>query len=188
MIVKLRNEHSGSVERMVPAIYDDLRRMAEAALRRERPDHTLQATALVHEAYLRLVNQRTVEWQDRTHVCAVAAQAIRRILVDHARSRGRVKRGGGLNKLSLTDVGVGTGDDAIDWTDLDAALARLAATDPRKALVVELRFFGGLTVADIAEALALTPRTVERDWRFARAWLYRELVGVDPGPDSGGES
>ena len=188
MILSLRDGNTCPVDRMVPALYDDLRHLAEIALRRERPDHTLQATALVHEAYLRLVNQRVVEWQDRAHVCAVAAQAIRRILVDHARSRGRVKRGGGLNKLPLEDVGVGPEHDAIDWTDLDAAMAKLASTDPRKALVVELRFFGGLTVVDIAEALALTPRTVERDWRFARAWLNRELVGIDPDPEHDGES
>lgn len=163
-------------EQLLPAVYDELRRMAEHFLQRERPDHTLQATALVHEAYLRMVDQTQVTWRSRAHFFAVAAQAIRRILVDHARGRARLKRGGGGRKLSLDDaLTLSAESPGTDLLALHEALERLAREHPEKARVVEMRFFGGLTSEEAARVLDLTTRTVERYWEFSRAWLYRAL-------------
>ncbi len=165
-----------AVDRLMPIVYGELRRLAQSFLHRERADHTLQATALVHEAYLRLIDQSRVEWQGRAHFFAVASQAIRRILVDHARSRGRKKRGGDLRKLSLDDVPTLGGD--VTYTDLvalDEALARFSAEKPKQAQAVVMRFFGGLTNQEVAEVMGVTTRTVESYWQFGRAWLYREL-------------
>jgi len=163
--------------RLFPIVYDELRRLAGAALRRERPSHTLQPTALVHEAFLRLVDVKSSRLQDRGHFIAIAARAMRRVLVDHARSRAAVKRGKAEARLSIDDVDVA----AVDATDmdlvaLDQALERLAAIDERQARIVELRFFGGLTVEETAVVIGASDRTVKRDWQMARAWLRRELA------------
>lgn len=159
-------------------VYDELRRLAASALRRERPDHTLQPTALVHEAYLRLADEPDARWENRAHFLAVAAQAMRRILVDHARGRNALKRGSGesLRPLEGIDVEAAGADATIDLLVLDEALARLASLDARQARVVELRFFGGLTVEETAAVTGLSERTVKREWQMARAWLRREMA------------
>ena len=159
---------------LMPLVYDELRRLADSYLRRERPDHTLQPTALVHEAYLRLVDQ-TVELQNRAHFFGVAAQVMRCILVDHARAHQAAKRGGGAHKLSLDEVAELAEGQAVDLIALDDALKALAALDPQQSRVVELRYFGGLTVEEAAEVLGVSPATVKRDWTTARAWLHREI-------------
>ena len=158
-------------------LYDELRRLAEAAMRRERPDHTLQPTALVHETYVRLADD-SGRFENRAHFFGVAASAMRRVLVDHARARGAQKRGGGEAPLNLDDLDNLPGVPAagVDLVALDDALSRLAALDPRQAQVVELRFFGGLSVEETAALLALSPRTVKREWQLARAWLKRALA------------
>jgi len=165
---------------LLPLVYDELRRLAGSYMRREQSDHTLQPTALVHEAYLRLVDQTRVCWQDRTHFFAVAATCMRRILVNHARDRRRLKRGGGARRVTLQDLAeTGAVGDA-ELVDLDDALKRLERLDERKVRVVEFRFFAGLTVEQTAELLDLSPVTVKRDWEFARAWLLNALVeGAD---------
>jgi RNA polymerase sigma factor (TIGR02999 family) len=160
--------------RLVDAVYDELRRVARRHLKRERDDHSLAPTALVHEAYLRLVDQRRVRWQSRAHFFGVAAQLMRRILVDHARSRAAAKRGSGRTVV-LEGVEMQTAPLDVDVLALDAALDRLAAIDARQSRLVELRFFAGLTVEETAAALDIAPITVKRDWAHARAWLFREL-------------
>jgi len=171
---------SAALDELLPAIYDELRRLATAYLRRERPDHTLQATALVHEAFLKLVDQRSVQWQNRAHFFGIAAQAMRRILVDHARAHVASKRGSGQRPLSLDEaVVVGPGID-VDVLALDEALTRLAELDPQQARVVELRFFGGLTMDETAEVLHISPATVGREWTLAKAWLYAALASRTP--------
>lgn len=164
---------------VMPAVYQELRRLAGRFLRREqRPGHTLQTTALAHEAYLRLANQRREHWLDRAGFCAAAAQAIRRILIDHARRRARRKRGGpGAQRVHLDAAVLETASSVIDVLALDEALSRLAGLAPRQARVVELRYFGGLTDDETAAVLGVSRRTVQTDWRGARAWLYRELGG-----------
>lgn len=161
--------------RLLPLVYDELRALAACALRRERPDHTLQPTAIVHEAFLRLIDQTHAEYNSRTHFFAIAAQVIRRILVDHARQHGAAKRGAGWMKITLSHAAQPSRDDELDLLALDEALTTLASLDPRQAKVVELRFFGGLSVEEAAKALGVSPRTIEEDWRMARAWLKREL-------------
>lgn len=163
-----------ALNRLMPLVYNELRAMAEGYLRQERPDHTLQATALVHEAYVRLVKQEEVEWRSRSHFFAVAAQMIRRILVDHARGHQRAKRGGGLQRLRLDDD-VPTAERDVDLVALDEGLQALAKLHPRQAQIVELRFFGGLTLREIAEFVDVSPRTVDGDWSMARAWLRKTL-------------
>ncbi len=164
-----------AINRLMPLVYDELRALAESYLKQERPDHTLQATALVHEAYLRLIDQRDVEWQNRAHFFAVAAQAIRRILVDHARGHQRAKRGGDRQRVRLDeDMSLLEGS-SLDLLALDEALGRLASLHERQARIVELRFFGGLSLKDMAAFLGVSPRTVDGDWSMARAWLRREL-------------
>jgi len=165
-----------SLDRLLEQVYDELRRLAAAQLGRERPDHTLQPTALVHEAFLRLVDQHSVDWKNRARFFGLAAQMMRRILVNHARDRAALKRGGGAEKLTLGAIEDWSGDATFDIADLDDALGRLAALDPRKGQVVELKFFGGLTTQEIAEVLETSTATVERDWRFAKAWLYDALA------------
>jgi RNA polymerase sigma factor (TIGR02999 family) len=165
-----------ALDELLPLVYHDLRRLAARALRRERPGHTLQATALAHEAYLRLVDQRVARWQNRAHFLAVAAQAIRRILVDHARQHGRVKRGGGQERVSVEDASVAAPARPVDLLALDDALGRLAVLDPRQARLVELRFFGGLSVEETAEVLDVSPGTVAREWTHAKAWLHDALT------------
>jgi RNA polymerase sigma factor (TIGR02999 family) len=162
--------------RLIDAVYAELRRLARGYLQRERPDHSLPPTALVHEAYLKLVDQRRVQWQNRTQFFAIAAHLMRRILVDHARTRNARKRGAG-NRIPLADCDAAFESLTVDVVALDLALQRLSETYPRQSQLVELRFFGGLTVEEIAVLLDVAPITVKRDWTVAKAWLYRELLG-----------
>src|SRR6478609_8559620 len=166
-----------ALDALTPIVYEELHRLARRYLRRERSGHSLQATALVNEAYMRLADYTRMQWQDRAHFFAVSAQAMRRILVDHAR-RHNVKRGGGVQHVSLEDVAVvAQGEDTeTDLVALDEALIGLTRIDPRKAQIVEMRFFGGLTVEEIGGVLKVSPGTVKRDWRAAKAWLYQELT------------
>jgi RNA polymerase sigma factor (TIGR02999 family) len=168
-----------ALEQLLPLVYDELRRVAARRLAHERPGHTLQPTALAHEAYLKLVGERGANWQGRAQFYGVAAEAMRRILVDHARARATAKRGAAQVMLSVDDVDVpgASGAAPIDLLALDAALERLAAVDPRLARIVELRHFGGLSVAETARVLHSSPATVKRNWALARAWLFRELGG-----------
>jgi len=161
---------------LMDAVYDELRRLARVYLARERTDHSLPATALVHEAYLKLVDQRRVRWQNRAHFYAVAAQVMRRLLVDHARARGAEKRGVQLT-IPLDGLDVAAGGKSADLIALDTALDKLAAFDPRQARLVELRYFGGLTIDEAAAVMDVAAITVKRDWAIARTWLYRELAG-----------
>ena len=167
-----------ALDRLMPLVYAELRALAGRSLRHERSGHTLQGTALVHEAYLKLVDQRQVRWQDRAHFFAVAAQLMRRILVDHARRHGAAKRGGGKPGLPLEEVDVPAPPAPVDWLALDRALDRLAVIDERQARIVELRFFGGLTIEETAVVLQISPATVKNEWSLARGWLYRELQGT----------
>jgi RNA polymerase sigma-70 factor, ECF subfamily len=169
----------------MPLVYDELRRLADHYLRQERPDHTLQPTALVHEAYLRLIDQSRVEWQSRAHFLGVAAQLMRRILVDHARRHHALKRGGFRQKLSLDEAVDYSQTRDLDLVVLDDALNALAQFDERQSRMVELRFFGGLTIEETAEALAVSPATVKVDWNMAKAWLRREISrGNEQGDDA----
>ncbi|MEZ4654543.1 MAG: sigma-70 family RNA polymerase sigma factor [Candidatus Eisenbacteria bacterium] len=169
---------------LLPLVYDELRRLAQHYLGQERPDHTLQATALVHEAYLKLIDQSRAQWIDRAHFFTVAAQAMRRILVDHARRKKRQRHGGGRVAVDLTEAVEIPADGlpAVDLVALDRALSRLAEHAPEKARVVEVRFFAGLPVEEIAEVLGVTTRTVRRYWQYAQAWLYREMEEADAEP------
>ena len=170
-------EHPAAVRDLFTQVYDELRRVAANALRQERRDHTLQPTALVHEAFLRLARADSLSVLSRAHVFALAAQAMRRILVDHARGKHREKRGGGLHRIALDEeMSVSPRRDE-DLVELDEALNKLAKLDPRQARIVELRFFGGLTVAEVADVLGVSKRTVENEWTMVRAWLRRELTG-----------
>ena len=162
--------------RLVPLIYDELRRLAAVYLQRERPDHTLQATALVHEAYLKLVDQKSAEWKNHAHFCSVAAHLMRRILVKHAETHNAQKRGGKMEKVCLEETRELAQDSAPDLLELDDALKSFAVSHPRESEVVELKFFGGLDVAEIAEVLQVSSKTVLRDWQFAKAWLSRKLA------------
>ena len=165
-----------ALDALMPIVYDELRRLARRYMRRESPDHSLQTTALVNEAYLRLVDCKRMQWQNRAHFFAVSAQLMRRILVDHAR-RHNLKRGGDLPLVSLDEVSVVGGSPKADFVALDDAINVLGLLDSRKALVVEMRFFGGLSVEETAEVLKISSVTVMRDWSTAKAWLYRELSG-----------
>lgn len=161
---------------LVPLVYDELRRLAHHYMRGERPDHVLQTTALVNEAYLRLAGMSRTQWRDRTHFFAMAATQMRRILVDHARGRDRDKRGGGVHVTSIDDTALQVADPGIDVTALDAALVELARFDAQQARIVELRFFGGLTMDETAKALDISPATVGREWVSAKAWLHHHLT------------
>ena len=167
----------GALARLTPIVYDELHRLARRFMKRERPGHSLQTTALVNEAYTRLVDYKRMQWQDRAHFFAVSAQLMRRILVEHAR-RHNLKRGGGVQHVSLDEAAIVGGDGDTDLVALDDAMNALARLDPRKVQVVEMRFFGGLSVEETAEVLKVSPVTVKRDWRSARTWLYRELTGA----------
>jgi RNA polymerase sigma factor (TIGR02999 family) len=164
-----------ALERLVPLVYNELRRMAHRYMRRENPDHTLRTTALVNEAYLRLIDVNGVRWQDRAHFFAVSAQMMRRILVDAARARGREKRGGEAQVFNLNESVDAMIDRGPELIALDDALNSLARLDPRKARVIEMRFFGGLSVEETAAVLGISPQSVLRDWKLGRAWLTREL-------------
>jgi RNA polymerase sigma factor (TIGR02999 family) len=180
---------------LMPLVYGELRRLAERQLRGERANHTLQGTALVNEAYLRLINQKSVNWQSRAHFVGLAAQLMRRILIDHARARGRAKRGSGVTPVSLNQTNIVltsdeegpradalelAADPTIDLTAIDEALKRLERIDPKQSRIVELRFFGGLSIEETAKAVGVSPATVKREWALARAWLRRELLSMAP--------
>ncbi|HEU4834391.1 MAG TPA: sigma-70 family RNA polymerase sigma factor [Pyrinomonadaceae bacterium] len=164
-----------ALDKLMPIVYDELRRQAARYLRREQAGHTLQTTALIHEVYVRLVDQRNVQWQNRAHFFGIAAQMMRRILVDHARTKKRAKRGGSDVKVSLADAAIPVKERDLDVVALDEALNRLAAIDEQQSRVVELRFFSGLTVEETAEVMGISAATVKRDWSMAKAWLHREL-------------
>lgn len=166
-----------ALEQLLPLVETELRRIARAYMARERRDHTLQVTALVNEAFLKLTGARKLRWQDRAHFLGISARLMRRVLIDHARSRGYVKRGGGAQRVTLTDALATAPAPDVDLLDLDRALDALAAADARKARVIELRFFGGLSVEETAEVLHLSDDTIKRDWRLAKLWLLRELEG-----------
>jgi RNA polymerase sigma factor (TIGR02999 family) len=163
---------------LAPIVYEELRRLAHYYMERESPDHTLQTTALVNEAYMRLVDYKRMQWNDRAHFFAVSAQVMRRILVDHARSH-NIKRGRGVAHVVLDEVAIVGGDRTGDLVALDDALNALARLDPRKVQIIEMRFFGGLSVEETADVLKVSPATVRRDWSIAKFWLYRELGGGD---------
>ena len=163
------------VDALLPLVYDELRRLAAAYLRRERPGQTIQATALVHEAYLRLLKDKPDRWQNRAHFCAIAAHSMRQILIERARARGALKRGGVQARVTLDEGLLAADSPHIDLLALDEALQRLEAIDPEQARLVELRFFGGLTIEEAAEAMNISAATVKRHWTIARAWLAREL-------------
>jgi len=182
LLIQLTRGDRGAEERLMPLVYAELRRMAASRLRRERADHTLQATALVNETYLRLIEVDTVDWQSRSHFFALAAKLMRRILVDHARARRARKRGGSRESINLDDVLVFTTPRSEQMIALDDALNRLGTYDPRQGQIVELRFFGGLSEEEIAAHLGISARTVKRDWRMAKAWLYKELSEKRLGP------
>ena len=182
LLSALTNGEDRAASKLIPLVYDELRRLAGSYMRRERVDHTLQATALVHEAYLKLIEQRSVNWQSRAHFFGIAAQLMRRILIDHARGHVREKRGGEQQKVSLDEAFVFAEHRADELLAVDDSLNLLAKIDPRQARVVELRFFGGLNVEEAAEVLGVSPKTVKRDWSVAKAWLYadlRERYGID---------
>ena len=180
MLLAWNRGEPGALDRLLPAVQRQLHEVARGYMRQERPDHTLQATALVNEAYLKLVDQTRVTWKNRAHFIGVAARLMRRILVDHARQRAARKRGGSDLKLTLAEDVAVAGEKSIDLVALDEALEKLAALEPRQARVVELRFFGGLTREEAAEALEVSEVTVKRDWIAARAFLFRELKGASP--------
>jgi RNA polymerase sigma factor (TIGR02999 family) len=175
LLLAWNSGEDAALEKLMPLVYDELRRLARNFMSGERPGHVLQTTALVNEAYLRLVDSSRVQWQNRAHFFAVSCQLMRRVLVDFARSRNYQKRGGGALQVSLHDVMVGSTERPVDLIALDDALTSLAATDERASRVVELRFFGGLSIEETAEALKISPETVKRDWNWAKAWLLREI-------------
>lgn len=169
------NGDKAALDKLVPVVYQELRRLAAYYMRRERPGHTLQTSALVNEAYMRLVDYSQMRWQSRAHFFAVAAQAMRRILVEHARKRHFAKRGGGAVKVSFDEAAIVSQEQASELVALDDALTSLEAMDQRKARIVELRYIGGLNIEETAEVLAISPATVQREWRAAKAWLYRAI-------------
>ena len=192
LLVSWSSGDQRALAELMPLVYGELRRLAERQLRGERPNHTLQRTALVHEAYMRLISQRNVSWQSRAQFIGLAAQLMRRILIDHARTKRRAKRGGGVAPVSLDQTGVVLGapdedgvrgealefaaDPTVDLSAIDEVLKRLEAIDPKQGRIVELRFFGGLSIEETAEVVGVSPATVKREWALARAWLRRELV------------
>jgi len=175
LLVDWGNGNRAALEKLMPLVYEELRRLAHHHMRRESPGHTLQTTALVNEVYFRLVDQKHIRLQNRAHFFAISAQLMRRILVDHARSHQYAKRGGGAHKVSFDEGAVVAQEQAADLIALDDALLSLAAIDERKSRIVELRFFGGLSVEETGEALKISSRTVMREWSMAKAWLYRTI-------------
>jgi RNA polymerase sigma factor (TIGR02999 family) len=175
LLIEVTNRNSAAVDVLLPLIYDELRRLAANYLRRERPDHTLEPTALVHEAYLRMVDQTQVNWQNRAHFFGVAAQMMRRILVDHARAHNAEKRGQEFQKLSLDENIDKSVERSHELIALDDALGELARIDEQKCRIVELRFFGGLSIDETAEVMGVSAPTVKRQWRMAKAWLYGQV-------------
>ena len=181
LLQRLSDGDQDALTRLMPLIYNELRRLATFHLRRERPDHTLQTTALVHEAYLRLVDQTDAHWKGRDHFLAVAAQAMRRILVDYARRHKAVKRGGPLPRLSLEEAVAVSEEQSDNLLLIDRLLTRLEAIDPQEARIIELRFFAGLSVEETASAMGVSPTTVKREWSVARKWLAREMGRASAG-------
>jgi RNA polymerase sigma factor (TIGR02999 family) len=177
LLSRWREGDSQALEQLMPLVYDELRRLARYYLSRERSDHTLQSTALVHEAYLRLAGSNAPDWQNRAHFFGVAAHIMRQILVEHARGRGAAKRGGGAYRLELDEAIASPQEIDVDLVALDNALQKLSEIDSQQGRIVELRFFGGLTIEDTSEVLGISPATVKRDWVTARAWLHREIAG-----------
>jgi RNA polymerase sigma factor (TIGR02999 family) len=178
LLVDWSKGDQSALEALTPLLYQELRRLARSYMRRERPEHTLQSTALVHEAYMRLIDQK-VEWKSRSHFFAIAAQMMRRILVDHAKKSQTAKRGSGARPLSLAEPLIIPPEPSKDLVALDEALNRLAEHDPQRSQIVELRFFGGLSNEESAAVLGVSPATVQRQWAGARAWLYREISRED---------
>jgi len=178
LLIDWNNGSAEALEQLMPMVEHELRRMAANHMRRETPGHTLQTTALVNEAYLKLVDQREVHWENRAHFFALASQFMRRILLDHARSQRREKRGGEAVHVNLDEVAVITPEKSEDLICLDEALKRLAEFDPKKSKLVEMRFFGGLTVNEVAQVMGIAPVTVMLHWRLAKAWLQREMRAV----------
>jgi RNA polymerase sigma-70 factor, ECF subfamily len=176
LLLKWSEGSSAALEDLIPLIYPELRRLARKYMQRENPAHTLQTSALINEAYVRLVNQQGVEWQNRSHFFAVAAQAMRHILIDHARKHQVARRGGGLLRVSLDETAVASQERASEFLALDEALTQLALVDPRKSQIVEMRFFGGLTVDEVAQVMKLSPITIKREWRAAKVWLHFEIT------------
>ena len=175
LLVEWRNGDQEALDRLMPLVYDELRRIAGRYMNRERSEHTLQTTALVNEAYLRLVDQKNVDWQNRAHFFAVAASVMRHLLVDHARARGRIRRGADPQQVSLDEAALISEQKGEEMIALDEALTKLAAIDARKVKIVELRFFSGLSAEETATVLGVSEITVKREWLKAKAWLYREL-------------
>lgn len=176
LLIEWSNGDKSALNKLMPLIHKELLRLAHHYMSRERPGHTLQTTALVDEAYVRLVNRKEVRWQNRAHFFAIAAQLMRSILVDHARSHAYAKRGGGARKIELDEATVVSQERAAEVVALDDALKELASFDPQQSRIVELRFFGGLTIEETAEALGLSPATIKREWSSAKTWLYHELA------------
>ena len=175
LLIELTNGNEEAASKLIPLVYNELHKLAKRHMRRERSDHTLQATALVNEAYLKLVEPRSVHWQSRAHFFAIAAQTMRRILIDHARNHLCEKRGGGQKMFVLDEALVFSPERSLELLRLEESLVRLGKLDPRQSKIVELRFFTGLTVEETAEALRISPKTVKRDWRVAKAWLHGDL-------------
>lgn len=178
LLIGWSNGDKQALDALLPVVYEELRKQAARYLRRERVGHTLQTTALIHEAYLKLVDQKNVHWQNRAHFFGIAAQLMRRILVDHARTKKRAKRGGSDIRVSFNDANLLAPSRNLDIVALDKALTRLNEIDEQQSRIVELRFFSGLTVAETAEVLGISPATVKRDWSMAKAWLHREISAV----------
>lgn len=176
--------NQAALEQLMPLVYDELHRLARRHMARERRDHTLQTSALINEAYLRLVDQKDLQWQNRAHFFAVAAQVMRRILIDHARSYRYAKRGAGAHKIAFDEAVVFTEPRAAEFVALDDALNALAAVDPRRSQVVELRFFGGLSIEETAEVMKISTPTVQREWRSAKAWLSRFMSNKEAAQDT----
>ena len=180
LLINWRNGDKAALDQLTPLVYEELRRLARGFMGKERPNHTLQTSALINEAFLKLVDQDETNWQNRAHFFAVAAQIMRHILVDHARSYGYEKRGAGAQRVELDDAKVFSEERAGELVALDEALTDLATVDPRKSRIVELRFFGGLNIDETAEVMELSPTTVQREWRAAKAWLQRFIKGENP--------
>ena len=176
LLIEWSNGDKAALDKLMPLIHEELRRLAHYYMSHERPGHTLQTTALVNEAYLRLVNREGVHWQNRAHFFAIAAQVMRTILVDHARSHAYAKRGGGAHKIELDEAMIVSRERAAEVVALDDALKELANLDPQQSRIVELRFFGGLTIEETAEVLDLSPATIKREWSTAKAWLYHQVA------------
>ena len=187
-LIAWRNGDAEALEKLIPVVYQELRRIANQHLRRENSEHSLQPTALVHEAYLRLIDQTQVDWQNRAHFFGVAAQMMRRILIDHAKAKHRQKRGGSAHKVSLDEAASYTVERGAGLIALDDTLKLLAEIDERKSRVVELRYFGGLSVDETAQVLGVSDKTVMRDWNLAKAWLYQQLNRKDNNQDCADEA